>query len=177
MEEIKRPSGDVVRKRDLRTGDILHCNGKRLLSKLIRKVSKGRYSHTATVVISYGQVLIVESQRRGVNIIPYDAWQNKYNYQYDVARPIRLNHNVKHARRAFKPAGIAKYDIGMLIWDYPRYVLTGRWRGDNEVESTAENRFTCSTYIGWLFKMPNWWKLSPQQVYENTVISDEYIFI
>jgi len=177
MKESNRPSGGLVDKRDLRTGDILHCNGRRLLSKLIRKVSRGEYSHTATVVVAYGQVLIVEAQRRGVDIMPYDAWQEKYGYEYDVARPIRLNHTTKHARRAFRPAGVAKYDIGMLLWDYPRYVLTGKWRGADEDEAISENRYTCSTYVGWLFKMENWWKLSPQQVYENTVISDEYIFI
>lgn len=171
------PSGDIIEKQNLRTGDILHCNGKRLLSKLIRKISGGKYSHTATVVVAYGQVLIVEAQNRGVNIMPYDAWQDKYNYQYDVSRQVKYINRTKHARRSFKHAGVAKYDYGMLLWDYPRYVLTGKWRGDNEIETTAEKRFTCSTYVGWLFRIPKWWTLSPQQIFEHCVESDEYKFL
>jgi hypothetical protein len=65
---------------NLKTGDILHCTGKRLLSRLIRKFTKSKFSHSALFIEIWGQPYIIDAQRDGVHVRPWNDWCNQYNY-------------------------------------------------------------------------------------------------
>lgn len=177
MSKEKKPSGKYIEEGKLRIGDILFCRRKTLLSKLIRVFTKSRYSHTAIVVKKYGVTLIVESQMKGVEVKTYAHWMDKYEYEYDVARPIAIGNRRILTKRIFEKVGVEKYDFKLLMWDFPRYVLTGRWRGDNEEEANENGRVTCSAFIAWIYEMKNWWKLSPQAVFEECQKSPRFNFL
>lgn len=58
----------------LKTGDILHCSGKKLLSRLIKKATKSKFSHSAVFIEIWGQPYILDAQIDGVNVRPLNDW-------------------------------------------------------------------------------------------------------
>ena len=158
----------------LRTGDILHCRGSRLLSRLIMKFTKSRFSHTAIVVECWGQLYIVDAQRNGVNPRPIEEWIKEFGYSYTISRPLIIGFDKKEfSLKAFSKVGSTKYDLASLLWYHPRYILTGKWKG--KPEQKAQGRMYCSEYVAWVFNMPNWWKLSPEAVFEYCELNtDEF---
>ena len=152
-------------KEDLKTGDILHCRGRKWLAKAIMKFTRGRWSHTAVVVECWGQIYIVDAQLNGVNARPYEEWVKEFNYEYKVSRPKFQIEPKDFSIRAFTKVGSTKYDVISLIWHQPLYIITGKWNG--KTRDNATGRMYCSEYVGWLYNMPKWWELSPQDLYLN----------
>lgn len=150
----------------LQVGDILHCRGKRLLSRMIMRVSRSQWSHTAIVVESWGQLFIIDAQQNGVNARPYKEWVKQYGYDVEIARPINPVHVEEFCKKAFGKIGHTRYDIASLFWHQPLYILTGKWRG--RTQDNALKKMYCSEFVGWMYELPNWWTLSPKQVYEIT---------
>lgn len=147
---------------ELKTGDILHCRGNRLLSKLIMKFTKSRFSHTAIVIECWGQLYIVDAQKNGVNPRPIKEWLKEFGYYFEVSRPSVIE-NKEVSIKAFSKVGSTKYDFISLFWYQPKYILTGKWKG--KPSETADSRMYCSEYVAWIYEIPNWWKLSPQEVF------------
>ena len=169
-----------VEEKDLKSGDLLICSTNRLLGRMIKKVSKSKYSHTAQVIKAYGEILVIEAQREGVNVINFETWRKKYNYNYLVARPDKtvVKDTTLFARNALSKTALRNYDIKALFIDFPIYIYTGTWRGPkNEAEALMENKWNCSTFTGWCFGFKEWWLKSPQNIYEDCVKSEHFKFL
>lgn len=151
----------------LETGDILHCQGNSLISRLIRRFTKSRISHTALVLRIEGTLFIADSQRDGTHLRPFNDWQRKYKYKFWVHR---LRHSNRVNRRGIVKAkaldviGTKKYDFASLLWYHPRYILTGRWKGKKT--DSADERFYCSEFVAYCWDFPKWWRLSPEDLKE-----------
>ncbi len=154
-------------KEKLKTGDILHCTGSSLLSKLIRKFTKSRYSHTAIVIECWGQPYVVGAQKNGVNVRHYEEWLKEYKYDFIVSRPIFSFKPHQLSIKSFSKVGVTRYDFASLLWYQPKYIITGKWKGKNKPD--ADKRMYCSEYVAWIYDLPSWWKLSPNEVYQYCI--------
>jgi hypothetical protein len=163
---------------NLNIGDILLCRRETLLSKLIRKFTKSKYNHVAIYVEVWGEPFIIDAQAKGVNAISYEQWLKKYKYRYTVYR-----HNLADTEcfkkdisiRAFSKIGFTGYDVLSLVWYQPRYIFTGKWKGKRNED--AIKRMYCSEYVAWVYELPNWWKLSPEDLYVNLQNNKNFKFI
>lgn len=150
----------------IQTGDILHCRGKRLISRLIMRFTKSEWSHTALAIRIDGCLFVIDAQKDGVNLRPFDAWHAKYNYEIEVNRPFIFAHNhspeyVK--KRVLGKAGVTAYDFQSLFLRYPLKLITGSWRNRGDKE---DDRMYCSELVAWSYSIDNWFAMDPKSVYE-----------
>lgn len=157
---------------NLQTGDILHCKGTSLISKIIMKITKSKFSHTALVVECNGRVCIIEAQNNGVNLKSYDSWMKKYNYNYAISRPVKINKE-EFAIRAFSKIGVTKYDFKGLLMYQPWYLITGKWKGSSK-EANDEKSY-CSDYAGWCHSLKDYYKMSPNDINIYTNESSDFL--
>ena len=159
---------------ELKEGDTLHCYSQKILSKIIRFITKGRVSHTAKVIKVWNRLFILDSQSDGSNLRRLDNWEEKYNYTYIVTR--KKNRDItKLRKKASEVIGVTKYDYMSLIIYQPIYQITGIWFGKKEED--AVEKLYCSELCAWLDDIPNYWELSPEQLLEYHINSDEYEII
>ena len=79
---------------EIKTGDILFCSGKYLVSELIKKISDSIFSHVALLIYWNDHILVLESvEDDGVRAIPlshylynYENTENKYKGELYIAR-------------------------------------------------------------------------------------------
>jgi uncharacterized protein YycO len=157
----------------LKTGDILHCVGNRFVSKLIRKFTKSKFSHSAMFIEIWGQAYIIDAQKDGVNVRPFDAWKEKYNYTFEVHRsPDQIDHKAL-AIRALTKVGNTAYDFESLLFKHPIAILTnGFWK----LKEEEYNKMTCSEYVAWVYASQKAYRVSPEDLY-NWCLSNNYISI
>lgn len=151
---------------ELRTGDILHCTGKSWISKAIRWWTKSQYSHTAMYVEVWGQPYIVDAQKDGFNLRPYDKWMQKYEYEFDISRSpfAKSKANRKElAVRALSKVGVTAYDFESLLLRQPYKIITGKWRKRKK----ENDRMYCSEAIAWIHGVKDAYKMTPQDFYEH----------
>jgi uncharacterized protein YycO len=146
----------------LKTGDILHCSGKKLLSRLIKKATKSKFSHSAVFIEIWGQPYVLDAQKDGVNLRPLNDWLKKYNYNITVHRSSNLVNEKTFAQRALTKVGHTAYDFESLLIRQPIELLTGKWveKGD------TTKAMYCSEYIAWIYGVEKAYKFSPQDLYE-----------
>lgn len=160
----------------LRAGDILHCTGTRIISKAIRLFTKSKYSHTAVVVETWGALYVVDAQRNGVNPRPLKEWLEEYSYKIEVSRPSEFFFPIKELSiKAFSKVGFTEYDLASLFFYQPVYLFTGKWKGRDHAD--AEGRMYCSEFVAWLFEMPNYWIMTPKDVYQYCVDNGKFKFV
>jgi len=81
-------------KNQIKTGDILFCSGRYLVSEIIKKLSNSEFSHIALLVDWDEHVLVLESvEDDGIRVVPlshylhnYENSKEKYNGEMYVAR-------------------------------------------------------------------------------------------
>lgn len=81
-------------KNNIKTGDILFCSGRYLVSEMIKKLSNSLFSHVALLINWNEHVLVVESvEDDGIRVVPlshylynYENSKEKYNGEMYVAR-------------------------------------------------------------------------------------------
>jgi len=146
----------------LKTGDILHCSGKKLLSRLIKKATKSKFSHSAVFIEIWGQPYILDAQIDGVNVRPLNDWLKKYNYNITVHRSSNLVNEKTFAQRALTKVGHTAYDFESLLIRQPIELLTGKWveKGD------TTKAMYCSEYIAWIYGVEKAYRFSPQDLYD-----------
>lgn len=151
-------------KNELKPGDILHCSGSRVISKLIKMFTKSKFSHTALYLEIWGQPYIIDAQKDGVNVRPFEEWSKKYNYSYTVSRDNSLDSDkIKElCKRALSKTGHTAYDIESLILRQPWKLLTGKWK---EVGNNEEKMY-CSEFVAWVYQVPDYFKMSPEDLYD-----------
>jgi len=148
-----------LKEEGLLTGDILVCRRKTLLSKVIRKIAKSGYSHSATYINGY----VYGSQIRGAQKLKFEDWLQKYDYEFEVYRNEEVNKELI-TKRAESKLG-TKYDFLSLLFFQLIYNLTGKWWGLRREK--AIKRLYCFEYTAWIFNFDNWWKMSPQDFYNK----------
>lgn len=147
----------------LHTGDILHCTRNTFISRLIKMVIGGEYSHTALFIEIWGQPFIVEAQKNGVNLKHFDAWTKKYNYSFSVSRFTgypKISDEII-SLRALSVAGVTPYDFESFLFRKPKEILTKKW---NSRKNESKKMF-CSEYVAWVYQFDNDEKMTPQQLY------------
>jgi len=150
---------------ELKTGDILHCSGKRLLSRLIKWATKSEYSHTAMVIEIWGVMCVIDSQKDGTNPRPLEAWLKKYNYEIIVARRELAKPRQKEiCMRAMGKSGVTGYDFVTLLIRAPWGLLTGKWLKDED----PEREMVCSEFVMYSYFVENSGRYSPGMVFEYT---------
>ena len=150
---------------DLKVGDILHCSRDTFLSRVIKVLTNGDVSHTATVIENWGQIHVLDAQADGVYPLPLETWLRKYGYdEIEVARPIEPIDEKAFCIKAYDFVGISAYDYASLILRHPLSMITGRWFQKH----VPDREVTCSELIGRIFNLPNAYRLTPQDVLNYT---------
>lgn len=145
----------------LKTGDILHCSGKRLLSKLIKRFTRSKFSHSALFIEIWGQPYIIDAQADGVNVRPFDEWQKKYDYDFLVHRISGELDREALSKRAMTKVGNTAYDIEGLVVRQPIKLITDKWK---EKGDTTE-RMYCSEFVAWVYGVERSYRMSPEDLY------------
>lgn len=153
---------------NLKTGDVLNCTGKRFLSKAIMAATKSEFSHTALFIEIWGQPYIIDAQKDGVNLRPWNAWMDEYNYEIKVLRAPFTIQEKTLAERALTKVGHTGYDFEGLFLRQPTKLLTGKWK---EQGDTSE-RMYCSEYVAWVYCVEKAYRMSPQDFYEWCILNN-----
>ena len=155
---------------NLKTGDILHCTGNRLVSKLIRKFTKSKFSHSALFIEIWGQPYVIDAQKDGVNLRPWDAWREEYGYGIVAHRSSSEFDRIAFSKRALTKVGHTAYDFEGLLLRHPFQLLTGKW--DNQ--KNPYERMTCSEYVMWVYGVEKAYRISPENVYRWCNLNNFY---
>lgn len=145
----------------LRTGDILHCSGKRLLSRLIKKFTRSKFSHTALFIEIWGQPYVIDAQADGVNVRPFYEWNKKYDYDIVAHRFSGELDRIALSKRALTKVGHTGYDIEGLLIRQPHKLITGKWKEKGDMSE----RMYCSEYVAWVYGVEKAYRMSPEDVY------------
>ncbi|MEY2869856.1 MAG: hypothetical protein RIR01_2358 [Bacteroidota bacterium] len=147
----------------LKPGDILHCSGNRLISKLIKLFTKSKVSHTALYIEIWGQPYIIDAQKDGVNVRPFEEWQKKYKYFYIINRnPLLTKEDGEViSKRALSKVGHTAYDLESLLIRQPWKLLTGNWKE----AGNKEEKMYCSEFVAWVYEIPDYFKMSPEDLF------------
>lgn len=151
----------------LQTGDILHCSGKRLISKLIKWFTRSKFSHTALYVEIYEQPYVIDAQKDGVAIRPFFDWLAKYDYDIVATRFKEPVNEKGLLKRALSKVGLTAYDYQTLFLRQPLKITTGKWRYKGREKE--EKVMDCSEYVAWVYKIEQGYKLTPQDVYNYCI--------
>lgn len=153
-------------------GDVLHCERNAVSSKVIRVFTKGK-THTAIVIEIWGKLYVIEAQGKGIVPIRLDYWLEKYKYKVVISRRIIPVDSKKYSSRAMSKSGRTKYDwFGTLICQ-PIYIITGYWiKRKKEVK---DGRMYCSDFVGWMENITEYWKKSPEAIFQECLNSPKYI--
>lgn len=147
---------------NLKTGDILNCSGHAPHSKMIMKSTKSKFSHTAIVLVVWGQVYIIDAQSNGVTPKPFEEWQKKYKYTIEVRRaPFPIDEQAFY-KKAMSKSGLTAYDWEGLLIKQPWKLITGSWRHKGEKE---DDKMYCSEFGAWCFDVVESYRMSPQDFY------------
>jgi uncharacterized protein YycO len=151
----------IIVKKELKTGDVLICQGSSWTSKVIQWFIKGWPSHAGIIIECWGQPYVVDAQANGVNPKPFDAWMKEYNYKVRVLRTNKDFDSKALSIKAFSRVGLTGYDYISLLLKSPWYWLTGRWK---KVKN-SEDKMYCSEYVAWCLDIDEEHKMNPQQLY------------
>lgn len=147
---------------NLKTGDILHCSGKRLVPTLIKKFTKSQFSHSALFIEIWGQPYVIDAQKDGVNVRPWNEWVDKYGYDIVVHRSVQEIDTKALAQRALTKVGHTAYDFEGLIIKQPIELLTNTWHK----KADETERMYCSEYVAWVYAISRSYRMSPKDLYE-----------
>lgn len=125
-----------------------------LLAWAIRKATGSYWNHAAILVELHGDKFILESDIKGVRLVPYSAWVKKQIVEvWHVWHP--------DYKKALSRVGYTGYGFMDLLWFMPIYLITKRFYGRKADES--DNRPTCYEYVAWVLGFHNWFKMTPDK--------------
>jgi hypothetical protein len=179
IQEIRR-NYDLLRD-ELKTGDLIFFSGNHWLSELIRRRSKGAWSHVGIVIKieEINRVFLVESiLEMGVRMIPmsfvikdYDGKKHPYNGRVAWARFEQLTIDKSLIIKEFSLDNLSKqYDrkeYNRILW---RTIM-------GKAKIFHDDKYTCSEYIYEAFKSAGIYLnyergdfISPSAIWKNTTI-------
>jgi len=159
----------------LKSGDILICKADRLIPRLIKKFTKSEWNHTAIYAEVWDMPGVIEAQTDGINWKPWDAWVEEYGYEYIAYRKDNIRNPGNILRRAFSKCGHTGYDYFNFILKHPWQLITGKWK--SRELSKEDDRMICSEYAGWIYRMPNWYKMTPDTQLKYMEQSSDYFLV
>jgi len=145
----------------LQTGDILHCSGNRILSRLIKKFTRSKFSHTALFIEIWGQPYVIDAQADGVNVRPFYEWKKRYDYDIIAHRSSGELDRVELSKKALTKVGHTAYDVESLVLRQPHKLLTGSWKE----KGNATEKMYCSEYVAWVYGIDESYRMSPEDLY------------
>jgi hypothetical protein len=149
-----------------KTGDIFHCRSYGLIGRCIRWATKSQFNHSAVFIEIWGQGYIIDSQRKGTNVIPFDEWEKKWGYEYEVHRDPFLQNHKYFSLRALSKSGNTGYDFGSLLLRHPISLITGKWKHKGDKE---EKRMYCSEFAAWCHHIETFYRTTPQDLYQHCI--------
>jgi hypothetical protein len=155
----------------LKIGDILICRGSSWISKGIMLVTSGTWSHTALYAETWDQAGVIEAQKNGVNFKLWDVWRNKWGYTYKVFRNNSIVNEKELMIKAFSKCGETKYDFWKFLVRIPIKLFTGKWKNKGDKE---DDKMICSAFTGWVWDLPNWQSMTPDEQEEYLSKSDNW---
>lgn len=126
-----------------------------IISWLIRKVTTSHWNHCALLVELHGQPFIIESDIKGVVMMPFKNWVRQQ--QIAVFNTLESSHRMTNA---LKKVGVSGYSFADLFWFMPIYLLTGQFYG-RKVDGYS-NKPTCYEFAAWVHDFPDWYKIEPK---------------
>lgn len=141
-----------------KNGDILVCKRKSFLSRIIRRITKGDWSHTALFAESWGQGGVIEAQNNGVNWKLWTTWQNKWKYDFIAFRKVGDVDTQSIMFKAFEKCGETKYDF----WTFIRRAFGNRKKRSDKKENS---KFICSEFTAYVHDIPHGYDMTPQEQY------------
>jgi len=133
------------------------------LSKAIRLITRGTFSHTALVMVLDGELMIVDSQYDGTRIRCIDEWNLTYGYEVVITRPskeVQLKLHEISLIKKVKPYLNTKYGYVDLL----RHILlnyTGIWIGSKR----EDKNLVCSEFVLNIYGAKNAYRSNPQDAY------------
>lgn len=153
-----------------KTGDIFHCTGHKLISKGIMTFTKSNFSHSAFYLEIYGKGYIIDAQSKGVNLISFEKWKEKWKYKYIVTRPNFPISEKFISVRAMSRAGNTAYDFESLLLRKPIDLITGKWH----TRYNEDEKMYCSEYIAWIYNAKESYRMSPKDLY-NWCLKNNFV--
>lgn len=143
-----------------KTGDVLHCRGRRLISKLIRWATKSQINHTALFIWLWDELYVIDAQDNGVNVKPYQAWVDEYQYEFVVMRTSKRIAEKTIATKAMSKVGLTAYDFEGLLLKHPIELLTGKW--NKKKGKREEDKMYCSEFVAWVYGLEESYRTTPK---------------
>ena len=147
---------------NLKHGDQLLCKGHSIISKTIMTVTKSEWSHAAIYLEINGQPYIIEAQKNGVNLKTFEEWRTNWNYEYIVYRNKFSFDEQEFLLKALSKSGETSYDFHSFLLRQPWKLLTGKWKDKGKKEN---DKMICSEFCAWVWGIPEYWKLTPQDLF------------
>ena len=154
---------DYLRSRDLiKTGDILLCSGNSLISEMIKRATKGIWSHVAFIIKlpELDRLMVLESvESIGVRTVPLSCYINGYGGKtkgYDghllIARHVDAEKKIGN-KNLYGNATFAKFAIDHLGYPYDNDEIAriiarviGSKIGFKKGEIKRDKEYICSEY-------------------------------
>ena len=146
----------------LKIGDVLHCKGTGILSKMIGLFTHSKITHTALYIEVWGQPFIIDSQKDGTNLRPLIEWTKTFQYRYIITRPCFDVNQHNLCIRALSKSGNTRYDFKSLLIRQPIRIITGIFK----TKKNEEENMVCSEFVAWCYKIPNSNKITPAELFE-----------
>lgn len=149
---------------NLKTGDVLHCRGKKLISKIIRWATKSQINHTAMFIWLWDEPYIIDAQDNGVNVKPFQKWVDEYHYDFIVQRKPKPIAEKKIATKAMSKVGLTAYDFEGLILKQPIELIAGKWH--KKPANHEQDKMYCSEFVSWVYGLEDSYRMSPKDFLE-----------
>jgi hypothetical protein len=152
----------------MRTGDILHCRGNSWISKTIMWFTNSKVSHSALFISVWGNDYILDSQKDGTNLRPFDEWVKKYNYSFTVTEMNIIDENI-FAVKVMSKCGCTSYDFELLVLRHPISIVWGKLTGKEFTPKQKKNedkRMVCSEFVAWAHGLDNPERYTPEKLYQ-----------
>lgn len=156
----------------MKTGDILFCKSKSWLSKAIRFVTSGTWSHTANVIVKDGKLYIFDAQKEGCFIRTFENWIDRYNYDYDYLTPPYEVDEKRFIKSCEELTG-CPYDIKHLL-RFGLDIVQGQVKYNTDFDKFGKNnKYICSELSAKLHGVSQPEKQTPQSLY-NLLINNNW---
>lgn len=152
---------------NLQTGDIILINGKSLKAKIIKFLTKSKFSHVEVAISNWGNFELVGADWIGIRgtdfnhilkgkyiaVLRHKKWLTiPFNFAYESAMASRINSKKGD-----------KYDYISLLYQLYK-VIFHRWIGKKK---NADDKFYCSEFAAWVNELKKYWKLTPEDLYKH----------
>lgn len=151
----------------IKTGDLLHCQGKGFIPKAIAFFTGSKITHTAVAIRIWGQLYVIDAQRQGVFPRPFGTWMAEYDYKFEVQRNPLCEEEKPFAMRAMSKSG-SKYDLELLLAEHPSEIAKDEIGINSDINQKFErnDKYVCSEFATWCHKIPESYKFTPKMVKE-----------